>query len=68
MLQHIGIIDRPPEVAIFLYIYKIAIVVFIPIYLALADLRYLEEVLNCKINSKVNFKNADTYKVRIFLN
>ena len=38
------------------------------IYLELADIRYLEEVLNCKNFSKVNFKNADTYKVRIYVN
>jgi hypothetical protein len=37
-------------------------------YLGLADIRYLQEVLNCKIYSKVNFKKADTYKVRTFLN
>lgn len=34
----------------------------------LADIRSLEKVLNCKNFSKVNFNNADIYKVRIFVN
>jgi hypothetical protein len=50
------------------HIRKIAIFGFLSMYPELADIRYLRKVLNCKNSSKVNFKNADIYKVHIFLN
>ena len=37
-LQHIGKIDRPPEVVIFLHICNIAIFVFLSIYMHSADI------------------------------
>jgi hypothetical protein len=37
-LQHIGKIDRPPEVVIFLHICKIAIFVFLSIYMKSSDI------------------------------
>jgi hypothetical protein len=36
--RHIGRIDRPPKVVIFLHICKIAIVVFLSIYMKSADI------------------------------
>jgi hypothetical protein len=37
-IQHIGKIDQPPEVVIFLHICKIAIFVFLSIIYVLADI------------------------------
>ena len=46
----------------FWHICKIAIFVFLSIYMELVGMRYRRKVLNCKNSSKVNFKNADIIK------